>query len=56
MRRRPRTARAERARAPAQERDAWKQEASRSAKEARKLKDRLEEMAYKVNGLAMGSM
>lgn len=33
------------------ERDAWKAEADRSQQESRKLKDRLEETAYKVNGL-----
>lgn len=33
------------------ERDAWKAEADRAQQESRKLKDRLEEMAYKVNGM-----
>ena len=33
------------------ERDAWKHEADTVAAECRKLKDRLEAMAYKVNGL-----
>lgn len=37
------------------ERDAWKQEAERACAESRKLKDRLEEMAYKVNGMAAGT-
>ena len=37
------------------ERDDWKREADRTQAEARKLKDRLEEMAYKVNGLAAGA-
>ena len=39
-----------------QERDAWKAEAERARTEAKKLKDRLEEMAYKVNGLAAGAL
>ena len=34
------------------ERDEMRKEADRTQAEARKLKDRLEEMAYKVNGLA----
>ena len=33
------------------ERDAWRAEAEHAQQESRKLKDRLEEMAYKVNGL-----
>lgn len=33
------------------ERDAWRAEADRAQHESKKLKDRLEEMAYKVNGL-----
>eukprot|EP00325_Prymnesiales_sp_UTEX-LB-985_P004548 CAMPEP_0174699576 /NCGR_PEP_ID=MMETSP1094-20130205/4813_1 /TAXON_ID=156173 /ORGANISM="Chrysochromulina brevifilum, Strain UTEX LB 985" /LENGTH=216 /DNA_ID=CAMNT_0015896937 /DNA_START=26 /DNA_END=676 /DNA_ORIENTATION=+ len=33
------------------ERDAWKAEADRAQQESRKLKDRLEEMAYRVNGM-----
>ena len=33
------------------ERDAWRAEADRAQQESKKLKDRLEEMAYKVNGL-----
>lgn len=37
------------------ERDAWKQEADRAQAESKKLKDRLEEMAYKVNGMAAGA-
>ena len=38
------------------ERDSWKQEADRAQADARKLKDRLERMAYKVNGLAVGAL
>ena len=38
------------------ERDGWKAEADRAQAEARKLKDRLEAMAYKVNGLAAGAL
>ena len=38
------------------ERDGWKAEADRTQLEARKIKDRLEEMAYKVNGLAAGAL
>ena len=34
------------------ERDAWKAEADRAQQESRKLKDRLEEVAYKINGLS----
>ena len=33
------------------ERDAWRAEADRAQQESKKLKDRLEEMAYKVNGM-----
>ena len=39
--------------AHSRERDGWKAEADRTAHEARKLKDRLEEMAYKVNGMSV---
>ena len=42
--------------AHSKERDAWKQEADRAGAEARKVKDRLEEMAYKINGLARGAL
>ena len=42
--------------AHSRERDDWKAEADRAQHEARKLKDRLEEMAYKVNGLAAGAL
>ena len=42
--------------AHSRERDAWKQEADRAQAEARKLKDRLEEMAYKINGMAAGAL
>ena len=42
--------------AHSRERDGWKAEADRAQREARKLKDRLEEMAYKVNGLAAGAL
>ena len=37
------------------ERDAWKAEADRAAADARKIKDRLEAIAYKVNGIAAGA-
>jgi hypothetical protein len=37
------------------ERDAWKAEADRAQAEARKLKDKLEEMAYRINGMASGA-
>ena len=39
--------------AHSKERDAWKAEADRAQSEARKLKDKLEEMAYRINGMAM---
>ena len=42
--------------AHSKERDEWKAEADRAQAEARKLKDRLEEAAYKVNGLAAGAL
>ena len=38
------------------ERDAWKLEADRAQAEARKLKDKLEEMAYRINGMAAGAL
>lgn len=38
------------------ERDGWRAEADRTAAEARKLKNQLEELAYKVNGLAAGAL
>jgi chromosome segregation ATPase len=41
--------------AHSKERDAWKAEADQTSLEARKLKDRLEEMAYKINGMAAGA-
>lgn len=37
------------------ERDAWKAEADRASAEARKLKDKLEEMAYRINGMSVGA-
>lgn len=42
--------------AHSKERDQWKAEADRTSSEAKKLKDRLEEMAYKINGLAAGAL
>ena len=42
--------------AHSKERDAWKAEADRAQAEARKLKDKLEEMAYRINGLAAGAL
>ena len=42
--------------AHSKERDQWKAEADRASSEAKKLKDRLEEMAYKINGLAAGAL
>ena len=41
--------------AHSKERDAWKAEADRNTADAKRLKDRLEEMAYKINGLAAGT-
>ena len=38
------------------ERDDWKAEADRAQQEARKVKDRVDAMAYKVNGLAAGAL
>lgn len=40
----------------ARELDAYKLEADRSKQRCRKLKDRIEELAYKVNGLAAGTL
>ena len=42
--------------AHSRERDGWKAEADRNEQEARRLKDRLENAAYKVNGLAAGAL
>ncbi len=42
--------------AHARERDSWKMEADRAEAEARKLKNQLDETAYKVNGLAAGAL
>ena len=42
--------------AHSRERDDWKAEADRAQQEARKVKDRVDAMAYKVNGLAAGAL